>query len=144
MKPGGWRVRVIDDFKRNEANSAARAFEAATVDTADDITVGVRELERALWAAGTHGGGDGPHTDVGLDDFVSAFKTIAPAGDQRWLSWRSRCRQHRCQSLRNGFKFLPETMHFIRISGLLRWQWCTAIPIVPTLIICSIVLEVPI
>ena len=83
LRAKGWRVRVIDDFKHNEANAAARFFETATVDTADDVTVGIRALEAALRSAGTGGRGSEPRTAVGLDDFVSAFKTIAPAEDQR-------------------------------------------------------------
>ena len=46
-KPKGWRVRVIDDFKHNDANAAAGVLETATVDTADDITAGLRALEAA-------------------------------------------------------------------------------------------------
>ena len=44
----GWRVRVIDDFKFNQANSAARLLETSFVDTVDDITNTAVGLHRLL------------------------------------------------------------------------------------------------
>ena len=89
LRSKGWRVRVIDDYKFNQVNSAATLYETSFVDTLDDITGTIIELDRAL---GRESGGaarmrEGPRVSLGLDDFVGAFKTISPAEDQRWLAW---------------------------------------------------------
>ncbi len=75
-------------------NSAAVLSETSFVDTLDDITATLLQLRRVIRPsprAPSLISGEGPDgaeavVHLGLDDFVSAFKTIFPTQDQRWLS----------------------------------------------------------
>ena len=74
---GRTKVRVIDNFKKNEVNTFASMHEKVWNDTHDHLTHAVLSLLQ-------HGCTD---VLIGKDDFVSAFKTVCPDFHQSWLMW---------------------------------------------------------
>ena len=75
----GWKIRPIDDFRHNEANKYAMTWESTSNDREDTITAAITMLQQGLAEQGVE-----EKVLVGLEDFVSAFKTVAPTESQRW------------------------------------------------------------
>jgi len=76
------KVRLIDNFQSNSANSYAFSWESVTNGREDVVSATVLELQRALAVAGHE-----VDVQIGLEDFVGAFKTLPPQEEQRWLLW---------------------------------------------------------
>jgi len=76
----GVKVRPIDDFRHNFANSFSVAWSTSRNDREDTLTAAIAELQRELSSCGSE-----EDVLIGLEDFVAAFKTLCPAEDQDWL-----------------------------------------------------------
>ena len=76
----GVKVRPIDNYKSNGANDMTVTWEKTNNDREDVISECILSLQRRL-----HERGLDDQVLVGLDDFVGAFRTLAPAQNQRWL-----------------------------------------------------------
>jgi hypothetical protein len=109
------KIRVIDNFKDNEANDFAVAWETTTNDREDEVSEAVLRMKKRLFKAGLD-----PTVLVGLEDFVGAYKTIAPCEDQRWLMhalvWDTDSDQWKVGELL--------TMPFGALGGVLAWWRC--------------------
>ena len=76
---GGTKIRVIDDYRRNSANECAFWQFQTRNDSYDDVTSAV--------LATMDNGQQCEEVRVGVEDFKAAYKNIAPADSQDWLSW---------------------------------------------------------
>ena len=79
-RASGRKVRVIDKFKSNGANSFTVAWEASHNDREDVVSEAILKLQEELRSVGCD-----DDVLVGLEDCVGAFKTVAPEESQRWL-----------------------------------------------------------
>ena len=111
----GRKIRCIDNFKANGVNSYAVAFESTRNDREDVISQCVLEMQRELHAAGRDG-----QVLAGVEDFVGAFKTVAPSEDQRFLMW---CLLWDPQNER-WVAAEMYTMPFGAMGGVLSWYRC--------------------
>ena len=71
-------IQVINDFRANEANEAAMWWFQTSNDAYDHITEATLETKKAS--------ADGS-AKIGVHDFRSAYKTISPSLEQKWLAW---------------------------------------------------------
>ena len=74
------KVRPIDNYKSNGANDMTVSCERTENDREDVISQCILELQRSL-----HDRGRDEQVLIGLEDFVGAFRTLAPDQGQRWL-----------------------------------------------------------
>ena len=78
--PLGQKVRPIDDFKGNDANAYTVAWETVSNDREDVLSAAILRLQRELHRVDLR-----ESVAVGLEDYVGAYRTLAPRADQRWL-----------------------------------------------------------
>ena len=111
----GSKLRCIDNFAKNEANSFAAMAESTRNDREDVVSEAILSLQRGLYQAGREG-----RVKVGLEDFKSAFKTVAPVEDQRWLMYALVW-----DSDENRWVVVELlTMPFGAVGGVLSWYRC--------------------
>ena len=114
-RASGRKVCVIDNFKSNEANSFTVAWEASHNDREDVVSEAILRLQDELRSVGRD-----DDVLVGLEDYVGAFKTVAPDDLQRWLMhilvWDSDRGQWVVGEL--------YTMPFGAVGGVLSWWRC--------------------
>ena len=72
-----WKVSLINNFRSNTVNNVAWLPSAMTYDSFDELQRAARVLKER-WIGDLH---------LGKADFKSAFKTLPPAREQRWLCW---------------------------------------------------------
>ena len=77
---GGSKVRPIDNYCANGANDQTVCWEQTENDREDKITECILELQEQLVIAQLD-----ERVLTGLEDFVSAYRTLAPDQRQRWL-----------------------------------------------------------
>ena len=76
----GRKVRNIDDFAANEVNEYAVSYEASRHDREDVLSATINRLQKELAGRQMCEG-----VEVGLEDFVGAYKTLAPDSSQTWM-----------------------------------------------------------
>ena len=115
LREGKTKVRLIDDYRANEANSYACAWERTHNDREDVISEAILQLQEGIAARGST-----DTVQVGLEDFVGAFKTVAPCESQRWLMWVLVWNPD-AQAWYAGEML---TMPFGAVGGVLAWWRC--------------------
>ena len=79
--PNGPKIRPIDNFRANTANDHAISWESATNDREDVISEAILALQDMV----RNSTRPDEAVLVGVEDYVGAFRTLAPAESQRWL-----------------------------------------------------------
>ena len=114
-KDGVKKVRMIDDYRSNAANQFAIAWETTHNDREDTVSEAILRLQRRLAEQGSCA-----RVRVALEDFVGAYKTLAPSDDQRWLMWVLVWNHERAEWMCGEM----QTMPFGAVGGVLAWWRC--------------------
>ena len=114
-KDGAKEVRMIDDYRSNAANQFAIAWETTHIDRDDTVSEAILRLQRRLAEQGSCA-----RVRVALEDFVGAYKTLAPSDVHRWLMWvlvwNPESAEWMCGEM--------HTMPFGAVGGVLAWWRC--------------------
>ena len=114
------KVRPIDNYRSNHANDQTVAWETVTNDREDILTETVLRLQEDLEESRQE-----DHVLVGLEDYVSAYRTLPPAEAQRWLMhllvWDTDCSEWKvCELMAMPFGAIGGVLAWWRIARALR------------------------